>query len=117
MSIEVIKNKYKRAMDCNSCFGNNLISRGKVKRAQPRWIGEDYFKANRKICVLLINPGDVGQKSKLLQQQASIEFENLIEGFHEGTVSWEEIMLFILKDMPNWGQGSKYIKLYIEHLK
>ena len=117
MSIDSIKNSYKEAMSCNACFKNSELIRGKVKRAQPRWIGEDYFKANKKICVLLINPGDVGQKSKFLQQQASIEFENLIEGFHEGTVSWEEVMLFILKDMPNWGQGSKYIKLYFEHLK
>ena len=44
MSIDSIKNSYKEAMSCNACFKNSELIRGKVKREQPRWIGEDYFK-------------------------------------------------------------------------
>jgi len=117
MSIDNIKKSYKEAISCNSCFESTGLIRGKVKKAQPRWVGEDYFSSNKKICILMINPGDVGPKAKFAQQQSSSNFEDLIERFNEGSVSWEEVMLFILSDMPNWGQGGKYNKLYFDHLK
>ena len=117
MSIDSLKSCYKKATECNSCFENPELVRGKVKKPQPRWVGEDYFSSDKRICILMINPGDVGPKSKLDQQQSSSEFENLINRFSEGLVSWEEIMFFILSDMPNWGQGGKYNKLYFDHLK
>ena len=104
-------------MNCNSCFTYSDLFRGKVKKAQPRWIGEDYFKAEQRICVLMINPGDVGPKAKYSQIKSSNEFESLIEGYRDDLVSWEDLMLFILMDMPNWGQGGKYMKLYFDHLK
>ena len=115
--IEEMKKKYEQAISCDACFIGSKLSRGKVTRAQPRWIGEDYFQAEQKICVLTINPGDVGPKAKYSQIKSSNEFESLIEGFKDDLVSWEDLMLFILMDMHNWGQGSKYMKLYFDHLK
>jgi hypothetical protein len=115
--MNTLKGDYKRAINCKSCFENTELVRGKVKKAQPRWVGEDYFLSNKKICILMISPGDVGPKTRFARQQASSDFENLIQGLEEGSASWEEAMLFILNDMPNWGQGGKYNKLYFDHLK
>ena len=115
--IEEMKKKYEQAISCDSCFTGTKLSRGKVSRAQPRWIGENYFQAEKKICVLMINPGDVGPKAKYSQIKSSKEFESLIEGFKDDLVSWEDLMIFILMDMHNWGQGGKYMKLYFDHLK
>ena len=39
---------YKSAIKCNDCFANNKygIQRGLVSKAQPRWIGKNYFSSN-----------------------------------------------------------------------
>ena len=39
---------YKSAIKCNDCFGDEKyrIQRGLVSKAQPRWIGENYFSSN-----------------------------------------------------------------------
>ena len=115
--MQKLQKKYKKAIECNACFENTELLRGKIKKAQPRWVGEDYFASQQKVCVLMINPGDVCPKAKYAQQRSSSELEGLIEGFRDGFVSWEDLMFFILMDMPNWGQGGKYMKLYFDHLK
>jgi len=115
--MEILKEQYKKAIDCNDCFKNLDIKRGKVESAQPRWIGENYFNARQKICILMINPGDVGPKAEYSQIKSSNEFQALIEGFKDDLVSWDDLMHFILMDMHHWGQGGKYMKLYFDHLK
>ncbi len=114
--MENLKEFYKKAIDCNHCFENLDIERGIVKASQPRWIGENYFQAEKRICILMINPGDVGPKDEYSQIKSSNEFQSLIEGFKDDIVSWEDLMFFILRDMPNWGVGGKYMKLYFDHL-
>ena len=52
MLINTLQTKYKKAISCNSCFENTELARGKVRKAQPRWVGEDYFLSDKKICVL-----------------------------------------------------------------
>ena len=64
--MENLKEQYKKAIDCNNCFNNLDIKRGKVRAAQPRWIGENYFDAKQRICILMINPGDVGPKPSVI---------------------------------------------------
>ena len=97
--MENLKEQYKKAIDCNNCFNNLDIQRGKVKAAQPRWIGENYFDAKQRICILMINPGDVGPKAEYSQIKSSNEFQSLIEGFKDDIVSWEDLMFFILREL------------------
>ena len=96
--MQQLEKQYKEAIKCNLCFKNTDLYRGTVKKAQPRWIGEDYFTSQHKVCVLMINPGDVGPKAKYSQIKSSNEFESLIEGFKDDLVSWDDLMHFILMD-------------------
>ena len=107
---------YKQAMSCNFCFNHQLIQRGSVIKAQPRWIGSEYFSSDEKVCVLTINPGDVGPKNNTLKLQSSNYLNKLINLFQNDQSSWIELMNFIEEDMPNWGKGNKYMRLYFDCL-
>lgn len=109
---------YKEATKCNSCFEKKefKMARGKVRKAQPRWIGKDYFSADLKICVMLINPGNVGPKGTQVKIKASRDFDSVIKKFGKGTASWNDVMSFIVKDMKNWDEG-RYWHFYFKLMK
>lgn len=53
-----------KASNCNECFNLNLgIERATCNTPQPRWIGENYYSADLRIVVVLINPGGGGTES------------------------------------------------------
>jgi len=112
MKIEV-QDIYREATKCNSCFENFKIARGKVRKAQPRWIGNNYFSADRRICVIAINPGNVGTKFKDAKKKAASQFDKTIKNFGKGQSSWKDVMNFIDTDMKNWGEG-RYKKFYFD---
>ena len=87
--MENLKEHYKKAIDCNNCFNNLDIQRGKVKAAQPRWIGENYFDAKQRICILMINPGDVGPKAEYSQIKSSNELILLNLNFFKSIIIFE----------------------------
>ena len=111
-----LKSSYKQAMSCNFCFKHQLIQHGSVIKAQPRWIGSEYFSSDERVCVLTINPGDIGPKSNILKLKSSDYLNELIELFQNDQLSWIELMKFLEKDMPNWGVGNKYMRLYFDYL-
>ena len=41
----------------------------------------------------------------------------MIDSYTKREASWEELMDFVLMDMPNWGVGGKYMSLYFDYLK
>lgn len=55
---------YQDAIKCNDCFDNKDygLQRGLISKAQPRWIGKDYFASNKRVVMVAINPGNVGKK-------------------------------------------------------
>jgi len=111
-----VKEIYRKTITCNDCFTGPQykIDRGEVGSPQPRWIGKNYLSSVKRICVVAINPGNLGKKS--LQTESSELFETKIKDFSKDLNQWDEMMLFIKNDMKNWGKG-KYNKFYFELMK
>ena len=109
---------YKSAIKCNDCFANNKygIQRGLVSKAQPRWIGKNYFSSNKKVVMVAINPGNVGKKSSYDKIKAAENFQDKIMKFWRDVSKWDELMSFINEDMENWGNG-RYKKFYFDLMK
>ena len=107
---------YRNAIACNDCFDNPTfnVDRGLIRKAQPRWIGKDYFSSDLKICVIAINPGNVGRG--IADTSTARNFQNRITDFKSKKEPWKAVMSFIEKDMPNWGRG-RYEKFYFEKMK
>ena len=110
-----IQNIYQQAVGCDDCFVKDSykMTRGKISKAQPRWIGKNYFSSKKRVCVMAINPGNVGNRSSYGQRHAAEEFQNHIENFANDQNSWSEMMRFIENDMHNWG-GGRYKKFYFD---
>ena len=109
---------YKSAIKCNDCFANNKygIQRGLVSKAQPRWIGKNYFSSNNKVVMVAINPGNVGKKSSYNKIKTAEDFQDKIMKFWRDNSKWDELMSFINEDMENWGNG-RYKKFYFDLMK
>lgn len=109
---------YKSAIKCNDCFGDKKyrIQRGLVSKAQPRWIGENYFSSNKRVVMVAINPGNVGNKSSHGKMKAAKDFQDKIIKFSKDNSKWHELMSFINEDMANWGNG-RYKNFYFDLMK
>ena len=116
MSQIEVESIYRQSIGCNSCFENPVfkVERGLIKTAQPRWIGRDYFSSRLKICVIAINPGNVGRG--ISDISSAEKFQKRILDFEQKKGTWEEVMSFIEGDMENWGKG-RYEKFYFEKMK
>ena len=111
-----VRKIYVKASKCDDCFTSPhyKINRGDVKISQPRWVGENYPSSLKRICVVSINPGNLGKKSS--QTESSKLFEDKIRNFAKDFNKWDDMMLFIKNDMKNWGKG-RYKKFYFESMK
>ena len=56
------------------------------------------------------------EKNNILKLQSSNYLNKLINLFQNDQSSWIELMNFIEEDMPNWGKGNKYMRLYFDCL-
>ena len=105
--IETI-NFFSENYGCRSCFNNSQIRKNfqpfqlaNIEGPQPRWIGKNYFESQKKICLMLINPGSgpntpdhEWKPLKLLNQEKS---EN------KKIDLWEQLMEVNKRGMPQWG--------------
>lgn len=114
MLIKVIET-YQRASNCNQCFDelDTDLSRGLIPYAQPRWIGNQYFNAHTRVCILAINPGNVGTNNNRIN--ASNKFTKAIKSLQKNTGAWNSVMDFISRDMPFWGRG-RYYDFYFKRM-
>lgn len=114
MLIKVIET-YQRASKCNQCFDelDTDLSRGLIPYAQPRWIGNQYFNAHTRVCILAINPGKVGTNNNRIN--ASNKFTKAIKSLQKNTGAWDSVMDFISRDMPFWGRG-RYYDFYFKRM-
>ena len=114
MLIKVIET-YQRASKCNQCFDelDTDLSRGLIPYAQPRWIGNQYFNAHTRVCILAINPGKVGTNNNRIN--ASNKFTKEIKSLQKNTGAWDSVMDFISRDMPFWGRG-RYYDFYFKRM-
>lgn len=113
-----VKKIYQNAITCNDCFENTNygLQRGLISKAQPRWIGKNYFSSKKRVVMVAINPGNVGKKSAYEKIKAAKDFQEKIIKFNEDASKWNELMSFIKHDMENWGNG-RYKKFYFDIMK
>ena len=114
MLIKIIKT-YQEASKCNQCFDelDTNLSRGLIPYAQPRWIGNQYFNAHTRVCILAINPSNVGTNNNRIN--ASNKFTKAIKSLQINTKAWDSVMNFISRDMPFWGRG-RYYDFYFKRM-
>ena len=115
--IEVI-NFFSENYSCRKCFNNPNISKSgqlfsvaDVPGPQPRWLGDNYFNADKKICIILINPGS-GNKTPE-NEWAPLKKMNRAKSPEIKERFWNELMLTNKVGMPKWGAWEK---LYFESL-
>lgn len=106
---------YSKAAKCEKCFESGELSRGSnsiLKHAQPRWIGPDYFSSNKRYCLVLINPGKVGQHSNnKIAREKEENFQNILIQFREGRYPWQELTVLFCDSMTRW-KGSVWKEGY-----
>jgi hypothetical protein len=115
--IEII-DFFSKNYSCRKCFNNpNITKSGKpfgvadISGPQPRWLGRNYFSSEKKICIMLINPGS-GNKTPEnewapLKKLNKAETQELKEKF------WDQLMYTNEVGMPKWGA---WVNLYFESL-
>lgn len=103
---------------CRKCFNNpNITKSGKpfgvadVSGPQPRWLGKNYFNSEKKICIMLINPGS-GDKTPE-NEWAPLEKLNKAKTQEHKEKFWDQLMYTNEVGMPKWGA---WVNLYFESL-
>ena len=97
---------FRVAVKCNECFKGEL-QRSFIDVAQPRFIGQNYWTCDRKILVLMINPGQ-GSDDDAHRRGAA-----LIRAFGDGSDNLGEIFQMQRGDLQNWG---KFMHFYCDRL-
>ena len=80
-----------------------------VTGPQPRWVGENYFKAKQKVCFVLINPGS-GDKTPD-EEWSSLPNLSLDKDMTTRNNSWDNLMRTNDEGMKKWGSWKS---LYID---
>jgi hypothetical protein len=101
----------RQAVTCNVCFESFDLNRTTVARAQPRWIGADYWHTRPRVAFLLLNPGSGESRS----DRMDVRFNRLLEEYAAGARPLEDILAHEREDMPNWGRG-RFLQFYSSHL-
>lgn len=90
----------RKAVLCNSCFSAGTVEPALIDLPQPKWVGPRYRTTERRVVIVLINPGAgagwADQQNEKLRQ-------HLVD-FRDGG-SLEPAMAHQREDMPNWGKG------------
>lgn len=110
---EEVMDFFSNNYSCRKCFNNpSITKKGKefevadVKGPQPRWIGKNYFRANKKVCVMLINPGS-GDKTPE-NDWSPLKLLSYTDLLKEKEQAWEELMKTNEKGMPTWDNWKLY---------
>ena len=97
------------AVACRVCFNRHGLRSAYVNIAQPRWVGPQYWSANPRIVILMLNPG--AGKS----HEENKFFKKILWQFKERQAKLCDVFDYQKADMPNWGRG-KFWAFYIEGL-
>lgn len=93
-SLDKVNSIYQEATACTYCFDQRLVREGMIKMAQPRPIGRDYWKSEKRVVVVLLNPGK--RKDK--------EYGLILDKYKKGVTSLENLFEFQYKNMCEWGR-------------
>jgi hypothetical protein len=91
----------KQAVACSACFHRRLAERASVDLAQPRWIGPDYWTADPRTVIVMLNPGSGAFRA----DGAHDHLRNLLHGFAKGATPLEAVFTHQARDIPHWGRG------------
>jgi hypothetical protein len=95
----------KKAVSCRNCFTDFNLIPADVDIAQPRWVGQKYWQCNKKIVVMMLNPGS----GNFRNDNSSRETRKLLIDYRKGNKSLQEIFDFQYSDMVNWGRARRFL--------
>jgi len=105
--LEYFENICKEAVKCRDCFSDDYLDvrESQVNLAQPRYIGPDYFQADFRVLILMINPG---------QGEDPITLD-LLEQYSSGKKTLDAIFAHQSQAMEHWNRG-KLKRFYFEKI-
>jgi len=112
--MDTIANLYHQASHCRVCFDEQTALKAPIiNLAQPRWIGSRYYEAKPRIVFVTLNPG-AGDPSK---DAGNCEAQQVLVGFREGNVTFEEVLAFQRQHMESWGRPTgRFLEFYLYNL-
>ncbi len=93
------------AVNCDHCFKAGYVQRPYIDIAQPRYVGPDYWSADRRFLFLMINPG--GANGSWADQQMRKE----ILQFRSGELGLAELFKLQRAHIAEWG-GGKFLRYF-----
>ena len=106
-------NLFSENRNCRKCFNNpNIVKEAEMFRVsdvtgpQPRWVGENYFKAKQKVCFVLINPGS-GDKTPD-EEWSSLPNLSLDKDMTTRNNSWDNLMQEVHDTFGSWETRKNY---------
>jgi len=100
---------FQTAVKCSACFESTSLRRSVIDLPQPRLIGQSYWSCEKRVLILLINPGSGAAR----RDNADLAHRNLIALFRSGTGSIDEIFRHQRDDIANWG---RFVSFFINRL-
>jgi SAM-dependent methyltransferase len=99
----------RRAVRCRLCFQNRRLSltAPTIDIAQPRWVGSKYWRAKRRVLILMLNPGSGDSRVDDADRRA----RRLIRTFACGKARLRKVLDHFQKDAANWGKG-RFLDFY-----
>ncbi len=93
-SFDEVKSIYQKATACTYCFDQEIVRKGEIQMAQPRPIGLDYWKSEKKVVVVLLNPG----------KRKDDDYASELDHYKKGDISLEYLFDFQHCNMAKWGK-------------
>ncbi|MDB4529127.1 hypothetical protein N9193_04410 [Pseudomonadales bacterium] len=95
-SLESIATK---AMGCSDCFEQHAVKHAYIEKAQPRFVGKDYWNSKSRVAFVMLNPG-AGSACERDQN-----WNLTLQGFMAGAIDLHEVFDCQKRHMPHWGRG------------
>ena len=115
MSFSKFEALAREAVHCRVCFEMGEVEppRTDIDVAQPRWVGDDYWLAQPKVAIVMLNPGS----GKSRTDKANKTGYDLIRAFRDCQGSLKDVLYHQAQDMPKWGKPpGRFASFYIDGL-
>ena len=96
------------AVKCEKCFEDGRVARSFVNRAQPRYIGKEYWASDRRVAFLMLNPG-AGRAD-----WRNEDWKRTLAEFRNGSKTLQQVFDAQRRHMPFWNSG-KLIRFVSAH--
>ena len=101
----------REAVRCRYCFDQFGLHAPAIDIAQPRWVGSQYWTADPRVLVVMLNPGS----GDFRLDSADSRSRDLIRAFADGSGELDAVLDHQLGDIPNWGRG-RFYGFYVDSL-